>query len=694
MKGSADGMETQNTGREAASGTGTPSTVFRYKQRHSLNAIFEPRSVAVIGATEKAGSVGRTLLWNLVSHPFGGMIFPVHPKHESVLGIKAYPNVAAVPRPIDLAVIATPALTVPGLIAECVAAGVRGAIILSAGFKETGEQGAEMERQLLEYARRGKMRIIGPNCLGVMSPLTGLNASFAGVMARPGHLGFISQSGALGTAVFDWSLGANVGFSTFVSIGSMIDVGWGDLIDYLGSDPQTTSIVLYLETIGDARSFLSAARDVARHKPIIVIKAGQTQEAVQAAVSHTGALAGSYEVFEAASRRSGVLPVKHIEELFSLAEVLARQPRPQGPRLTILTNAGGPGVLATDALVNAGGQLAELSPQSRAALDQILPPHWSHANPIDVLGDADPERYARALEIAAQDPNSDGLLVILTPQAMTDPTLTAQRLTAYATRTRNPLLASWMGGASVASGTTILNQAGIPTFAYPDTAVEVFDAMWRSISHLRGIYETPLPSFQLDEGGPDRPLVTQLLASVRQSGRTLLTECESKQILAAYGIPIVETRVASSDSEAVACAEEIGYPVVLKLLSETITHKTDVGGVQLHLAGPEEVRRAFHAIEMAVRDTVGVEHFQGVTVQPMISRAGYELILGSGLDPQFGPVLLFGSGGQLVEVYNTNFKKRRAMSLWQIRLPCSTDGHRGPDFLVSRDAWHPMSAHE
>ena len=431
----------------------------------------------------------------------------------------------------------------------------------------------------------------------------------------------------------------------------MVDVGWGDLIDYLGSDEQTTSIVIYLETIGDARSFLSAAREVARRKPIIVLKAGRTQAAAQAATSHTGALTGSHEVFEAACRRSGILSVNRIDEFFSMTDVLAKQPSPQGPRLTILTNAGGPGVLATDALMSAGGRLAELSPQTLAALDKMLPAHWSHSNPVDILGDADPERYAKALEITVQDPNSDGLLVILTPQAMTDPTLTAEQLKRYATTTGKPILASWMGGAEVASGNSILNRANIPTFPYPDTAAQVFDYMWRYISNLRSLYETPLPSLEVDKEGSVQTQATQIIETVRQSGRTLLTEFEAKQLLAAYGIPTVETRIATSETEAVKCAEEIGYPVVLKLHSETITHKTDVGGVRLHLSGADEVRNAYHAIETAVSDKAGPEHFQGVTVQPMIQLDGYELILGSSLDPQFGPVLLFGSGGQLVEVY-------------------------------------------
>src|SRR5260221_437991 len=662
----------------------SPTSVFRYKQRHPLNAIFEPKSIAVVGATEKAGSVGRTILWNLISNPFGGTVFPVNARRASVLGIKAYPNLAALPEQVDLAVIVTPAATVPGIIAECVEAGVKGAIIISAGFKESGAAGAEMEQQILEQARRGKLRIIAPNCLGVMSPLTGLNATFAGAMARPGNVGFISQSGALCTAVLDWSLSENVGFSAFISIGSMVDVGWGDLIDYLGNDQQTTSIVIYMETIGDARSFLSAAREVARTKPIIIIKAGRTQAAAQAAASHTGALTGSHEVFEAACRRSGVLSVNRIDELFSMAGVLAKQPRPRGPRLTILTNAGGPGVLATDALISAGGRLSELSPQTLAALDQMLPAHWSRSNPVDILGDADPERYAKALEIAAQDPNSDGLLVILTPQAMTDPTLTAEQLKHYATITGKPILASWMGGAEVAGGNMILNRASIPTFPYPDTAAQVFDYMWRYSSNLRSLYETPLPSLELDKDRPDLARASKLIETARQSGRTILTEVESKQLLAAYGIPTVETRVATSETEAVACAEEIGYPVVLKLFSETITHKTDVGGVQLNLSGADAVRIAYHAIEAAVRDKAGAEHFLGVTVQPMIPLDGYELILGSSLEPQFGPVLLFGSGGQLVEVYRdralalpplTTTLARRMME--QTRVFTALEGVRG-----------------
>ncbi len=623
--------------------------VLHYEMQ-ALDAIFAPKNVAIIGATETPNTVGRTVHWNLISNPFGGAVFPVNPKRPSVLGVKAYPNVASLPEKVDLAVITTPAPTVPGIIKECVDQGIPGAIIISAGFKETGPAGVELERQVMEYAR-GKMRIIGPNCLGVMSPISGLNATFASGMVRPGSVGFISQSGALCTAVLDWSQQENVGFSAFVSIGSMLDVGWGDLIYYLGDDPRTESIVIYMETIGDARGFLSAAREVALTKPIIVIKPGRTAGAAKAAASHTGSLTGSDEVLEVAFRRSGVLRVNSIAELFYMANVLAKQPRPKGRRLTILTNAGGPGVLATDALITGGGELAELSPETMEAYNGLLPSAWSHNNPVDILGDASPDRYAKALEIAANDPNSDGMLVILTPQAMTDPTETAEQLKPYAQSLNKPVLASWMGGKDVSRGDSILSQANIPTFPYPDTAARMFDYMAHYSDILGRLYETPaLPSS--DNGdGPDAALASAIIKKVRDSGRTILTEFESKQLLAAYCIPTVETRIALSEAEAVEIANELGYPVVLKLHSETITHKTDVGGVQLNLKDEAEVHQAFSGIKASVTEAVGAEHFLGVTVQQMSKLDGYELILGSSNDPQFGPVILFGMGGQLVEVF-------------------------------------------
>ncbi len=621
-------------------------------RRHPLDAIFSPRNVAVIGATERADSVGRTLLWNLISHPFGGTVYPVNPKRENVLGVHAYAAIGDVPNQVDLAVIVTPARTVPGIIAECVEAGVKGAIVISAGFKEIGAEGAQLEQEILQQAQQAQMRIIGPNCLGVMSPLTGINATFAKGMALPGNVGFISQSGALCTSVLDWSLQDNVGFSAFVSIGSMLDVDWGDLIYYLGDDPRTNSIVIYMESIGDARSFLSAAREVSLSKPIIVIKAGRTAAAAQAAASHTGALAGSDEVLDAAFRRCGVLRVERIAEIFYMAEVLAKQPRPQGPNLTIVTNAGGPGVLATDALIQSGGQLTTLAEETMSKLDDILPPHWSHGNPVDILGDADSERYAQTIETVAKDPSSDGLLVVLTPQDMTDPTQTAEQLRRVAATTqKKPIIASWMGGADVAAGQSILSRAGIATFPYPDTATRVFNYMWQYAKNLRAIYETPALPVAGKEEAINHQEAHDLLMAVRGEKRTILTEYESKQIFAAYGIPTVRTELANSVDDAVEQANAIGYPVVLKLNSQTITHKTDVNGVQLNLTTDEAVRAAYRLIEESVTAKHGADHFQGVTVQPMEKLDGYELIVGSSLDEQFGPVLLFGAGGTLVEVF-------------------------------------------
>jgi acetyltransferase len=616
-----------------------------------LNVFFAPQNVAVIGATENPGSVGRTILWNLMSSPFGGTVFPINPKRPNVLGVKAYKSIEEVPEEVDLAVVVTPAATVPGIVHQCGESGVKGMVVISAGFKETGPAGVELERQVLEEARKYKIRIIGPNCLGVMSPLSGLNATFATTVARPGNVGFISQSGALCTAVLDWSLKEMVGFSAFLSLGSMLDVGWGDLIYYLGNDPRTRSIVIYMETIGDARSFISAAREVALNKPIIVIKAGRTAAAAKAAASHTGSLAGSDEVLEAAFRRCGVLRVNNIADLFYMAEVLSKQPSPKGPHLTILTNAGGPGVLATDALITGGGELAEISAAAMEQFNAVLPPVWSHNNPIDIIGDASPERYAKSVDIAAKDPASDGLLVIMTPQAMTDPTIIAEQLKPYAKLDGKPILASWMGGVDVAAGEEILNRAGIPTFPYPDTAAKAFNYMWRYSYNLRGLYETPSLPEDTAECTPHRARADEIIQKARAAGRTILTEAESKELLASYCIPTVQTLVAATEDEAVAFADRIGYPVVLKLFSETITHKTDVGGVQLNLQDADAVRNAWRKTQASVTEKVGAQHFQGVTVQPMIKSDGYELIIGCSLDAQFGPVLLFGTGGQLVEVF-------------------------------------------
>ncbi|MEK7474386.1 MAG: bifunctional acetate--CoA ligase family protein/GNAT family N-acetyltransferase [Candidatus Coatesbacteria bacterium] len=635
--------------RSATHAGGEPAHDILKELHRPIDVFFSPSSVAVIGATDKVGSVGRTVLWNLMSTPFGGTIYPVNPKRTNVLGIKAYKTVAEIPERVDLAVIILPATSVPGVIRECAEAKVKGAVVISAGFKELGPSGAELERQVLVEARKGGMRVIGPNCLGVMAPLSGLNATFASSMARPGNVGFVSQSGALCTAVLDWSRKELVGFSAFISIGAMVDVDWGDMIQYLGDDPRTQSIVIYMESVGNARSFLSAAREVALTKPIIVIKAGRTEAAAKAAASHTGSLAGSDEVLDAAFRRCGVLRVNTIEDLFSMSAVLAKQPRPKGPKLLIVTNAGGPGVLATDAFVGAGGTLATLDPDTVKLLSAFLPPHWSRGNPLDILGDAGPDKYAKTMELMSKDPGSDGILVILTPQAMTDPTATAQAIVPYAKIDDKPVLASWMGGPDVAAGEAILTAANIPTFAAPDVAARAFRYMWEYSDNLNHIYETPqLPK---EEAGVDRKGAAKIIAAAAAAGRSLLTEAEAKDLLATYGIPVARTIVATTPDAAVAAAEKIGYPVVLKLNSETVTHKTDVGGVQLNLVTPEGVRRAWDAIEAGVTAKAGKAAFQGVTVQPHVRMEGYEIILGSSVDSQFGPVVLFGTGGQLVEVF-------------------------------------------
>lgn len=644
-------QDSVSTIAKSSKNSADPSLNIWRTRSQPLDFIFKPKTVAVIGSTEKPGSVGRAVTNNLIRAGFKGEIFPINPNYPSLFGKKAYPNIASAPGPVDLAVICTPAKTVPGLVDECGKAGVKGLVIISAGFKELGEPGAVLERQVVEYAKKTGMRVIGPNCLGIMNSAVGLNASFAGETALSGHVGFISQSGALCAAVLDWSLEENVGFSSFVSAGSMADIGWGDLINYLGDDPETHSILIYMESIGDAREFLSAAREVALTKPVIVLKAGRTQAAAKAAISHTGSIAGSDDVLQAAFDRSGVLRVTQIGDLFDLADILSKQPRPKGPRLAIITNAGGPGVLATDALIESGGELAELSQETFNNINAFLPPQWSHNNPIDVLGDADPLRYAKTLEAVSKDPEVDGMLVILTPQAMTDATKTAEELKAYATTPGRPLLASWMGAEVVKEGKKILSKAGIPLFSYPDEAARLFHYMWEYSENLKALYETPVVPATCPV---IKPLTStaphEVITKVRKTGRNILTEHESKQLLRSYGIPTVETLVARSEEEAVKHAKKLGYPVVVKLHSETITHKSDVGGVRLNLKNASMVSTAYKEMKASITEKSGASAFLGVTVQPMIDLKGYELILGSSLDVQLGPVIVFGAGGKLVEI--------------------------------------------
>ncbi len=618
-----------------------------------LDNFFYPQNVAVIGASEKPKSVGRTLLWNLISSPFGGTVYPVNDKRKSVLGIKSYPSIADVPAKVDLAIIATPAKTVPDIVSQCVKAKVGSAIIISAGFKEMGEEGLKLEMEIEQIIKKKQMRIIGPNCLGIMNPANGLNATFAADMALKGSVAFISQSGALCTAILDWSLKEKVGFSSFVSIGSMMDIKWSDLINYFGNDPNTASILIYMENLSNPRAFLSAAREVALTKPIILIKAGKTEESAKAAISHTGAMAGSNDVLNAALKRVGVLRVDSISDLFSMAEILAKQPLPKGPKLSIITNAGGPGVLATDALIENGGKLAQISESAMKKLNEFLPLEWSHNNPIDILGDASDELYGKTLDVVSKDPSSDGILVILTPQNMTDPTAVAYKLKEFSAL-KKPILASWMGAERVKEGRVILSGGNIPIFEYPDDACKAFSYMWQYSHNLSSIYETPaLQTLEVEEDLLQKrhKKIVKCFDDVLKQKRVVLTEYESKSVLEAYNIPTITTYVAKNLDEAIKYSEKIGYPVVLKIYSTTITHKKNVGGVKLNLSSKEAVKKAYEEIYEAIK-TLGIEHFEGVTVQKMAKLDGFEIILGASYDSVFGPVLLFGAGGSLVEIFN------------------------------------------
>ena len=605
--------------------------------------MFTPESVAVIGATEAPGSIGRALMENLKS--YHGLLYPVSLKRDTILGVPAFPKIGAVPDHVDLAIIATPAATVPEVVQECAEAGVTGAIIVSAGFKECGPVGAKLEQAIV--ARRGQMRIIGPNCLGVMIPRLDLNATFAPRLAKDGPLAFVSQSGALCSSVLDWSLREGVGFSGFFSVGSMADVNWGDFIYYLADDWHTGSILIYMESVGDARSFFSAAREVALTKPIIVLKVGRTSLGAKAVMSHTGAPAGSDEVFDAAFQRAGILRVNTVDELFGMAEVLGKQPRPHGSRLAIVTNGGGPGALAADALIEGNGSLANLSDQTIETLNNLLPPFWSRSNPVDLVGDAKANQYAAAVDALIKDPNNDALLIILTPQATAEPTATAERLKSLISTRQKPILACWMGGNAVAEAEALLNASGVPTFDHPDAAARAFCLMAQYSSNLRALYETPV----LLTGSPEesrREQVETILREVREAGRTLLTQVEAKEILSSYGIPVVEIRLAKNEAEAVAFLRS---SVVLKGDSEVARDKGTADQVKFDSRSPAEVRTAYRSIQKQVGNLTDPDAFQALTIQPMVSSDGVELILAKRIDPNFGPIILFGAGGPLVEVW-------------------------------------------
>ena len=615
---------------------------------YNLDKIFKPESIAVIGASEKEGSIGRVLVENLIKGGFQGKVYPVNPRYRSIHALEAYPSILDTNMAIDLAIIATPIATVPGVVKECVEAGVEGAIIISAGGKETGAKGSELEYQIEREARKGGLRVIGPNCLGIICPERNLNASFASRMPQKGKLAFISQSGAICSAILDLSPKENIGFSYFVSIGSMLDVDFGDLIDYLGADPEVSSILLYVESLSHFRKFMSATRAVSRLKPIVVLKSGRSPAGSRAAASHTGAMAGEDAVYDAAFKRAGIVRVNTIGELFDCAELMAKQPRPTGPRLAVVTNAGGPGVMAADALSQYGLEPTSLAAETVEKLNEVLPDLWSHGNPIDILGDASADTYAQAVKICIEAKEFDGVLAILSPQAMTDPTAVANSLAQFSKSKRFPLFASWMGGVDVEKGTEILNQAGIPTYHTPEQAVRAFIYMCEYSRNLQILQEIPPQLSRMLQF--DRQRAASIIGKASRQQKTVLTEFESKGLLAAYGLPVIRTEVVNSPDEAVEKAKEIGYPLVMKILSPDILHKTEANGILLNLRSEAEVFDAFKKILAGAHEYNPEALIQGVTLQPMVQRGDYELLLGAKKDPSFGPVILFGMGGIYTEI--------------------------------------------
>jgi acetyltransferase len=618
----------------------------------NLDKIFNPKSVAIIGASDEEGSVGHAIVKNFTQLGYAGKVYFVNIRKPEILGVKTYQTVGQIAEPVDLAMIATPAKTVPDVVEQCGKAGIKGAIIVSAGFKETGPEGKALEDRILEIKKKYGLRIIGPNCIGIIRPRINLNATFVDKVPKHGNVAFISQSGALGSAILDWAIHENIGFSNFVSVGSMIDVDFGDLIDYFGTDPQTKSILMYVEGITEARKFMSAARHFARTKPIIVVKAGKFNESAKAVASHTGSLSGEDDIYDAAFKRAGIVRVEEIDDLFNAAEVLGTQPLPRGPNLAVITNAGGPGVMATDALVAKGGKLAKLSQKTMDVLNGILPNFWSRGNPIDILGDARADRYKAAVEACLNDENVDGILIIFTQQAVAESTEIAKaivelvRSKAYQNKT---ILTSFMGYDAVQEANRIFNANNIPTYSTPEQAIKTYMYMYQYERNLELIYETP-EELPVDAAPPKRPIMV-ILRNAAMEGREILTEDEAKRLLKYFNFPVVNTAVATTADEAVAFARQMGYPVVLKILSPQIVHKTDAGGVILDIHSEAEVRQAFDMIMQRAKAYDPNAHVIGVTVQPMIRRKGYEVIIGGKTDPLFGPVILFGMGGVGVELF-------------------------------------------
>ncbi len=615
----------------------------------NLHNIFNPKRIAVVGASDRETSIGSKILRNISNTGFAGEVYVVNPFRQTVQGRIAYPSVSRIPEKLDLAVVATPAQTVPAIIEECGISGVKGVIIVSAGFREVGEAGAKLERQIVDSQRKFSMRIIGPSSFGVMRPKVNLFATFAEKPPRAGKTAFISQSAALCASALDWSRATQVGFSAVVSTGSMIDVDMGDLIDYLAMDPQTRSIMLYIESIKNPRKFMSAARNCARDKPIVLVKAGRFKESSEATVCHSGAIAGDDAVYEGAFKRAGIVRVETIGQLFDCAEALAMLPRPTSPNLTIITNAGGPAIMAVDRLVSREGKLSALSASTLGALKSVLPSYCCIANPVDIFEEATLERYRDVLEICVQDPSSNGFLVIYTLQGATDPIMLAGIITEVAKKTDKPILTCLMSeDERCREARKILQHNNIPSFATPEQAASTFMYMFRYSQNLELLYQTPeeLQTTQVNK--------LQLKRIIRRAfceRRAVLSLPESMTFLEAYEIPAVRTLVAHTPEEAISMASELGYPIVMKALSPQVSHKSNIEGVILNIWSPSETAVFFNDLSAKVRSHSIDAEFQGVVIQPMVREKGNEVLVGAKKDPQFGTVLLFGTGGTAAESF-------------------------------------------
>ena len=619
-------------------------------KKHYLSKIFEPASVAVIGASDREGSVGGQVLRNIRDGGFNGEIYPVNPKHDTVQGLKSYASMAAIDHPVDLAIIAVPAKQIPGVMRECGDHGVGGAIVLSAGFAEVGKVGENLQNEVVDIARTYNVPLIGPNCLGVIRPRVGLNATFAKSPAKRGHVALVAQSGAFCTALLDWADTEGYGYSAVASLGATADIGFGEVLDYLAVDPETRSILLYVEGVTNARAFISGLRVAARLKPVIVVKSGRNESGTRAAVSHTGALIGADHVFDAAIQRAGAVRVKSVSELFAAARMLASGTRVEGPRLAILTNGGGPGVMAADRASDLGVPLAELSQATIDKLGEVLPPHWSHSDPVDVLGDADPARYQSATEIVLADKGVDGLLVLLTPQAMTDPTGSALALIEATRKASKPVLACWMGAGLVHEGRHKLAEAGIPQFRSPEAGVEAFGYLACYRRNQRALLQAPGPMSKHKE--PDVEGARLIIEHALGQRRHTLSSAEAKALLRAFQIPASPSINVNSAADALVAAEGVGLPVAMKINSPDITHKSDVGGVRLNIREPRTVRTAFRDMINNVTSHVPGARIDGVTIEPMLERPhAREIMIGITTDPVFGPVISFGAGGTAVEIF-------------------------------------------